>query len=90
MIPPIISSARLLDLLNDGQPASDRIGRSTLYKWLMRDPKWRGCIVPTRGKKLWLSTQRLIDVGILRRPEEPRVLPMPALSLSYETRTVGA
>lgn len=60
------------------------VNRSTLWRWIASDPKWRGCIAKSSRKKLWLSVPRLIDNGLLPRPEAPRVQSMAALSFTYE------
>lgn len=62
------------------------ISRTTLWKWIVADPKWRGCIAKSSRKKIWLSVQRLIDNGIIPRPEGARVVPIAGPSFSYEVK----
>lgn len=62
------------------------INRATLWRWITTDPKWRGCVAKTSKKKIWLSVPRLIDNGLLMRPDGPKVQPIGGLSFTYDPK----
>lgn len=69
-LPPTLTTAQLAaELAHQGQTGARGrpVHRCTLWAWSMDTTgPWAGCVARRSAHKLWWSSQRLIDAGLLR------------------------